>query len=547
MLGKSFCTALVFIGLSIMLAGCPLDGYPPIPCIPAVYAIDQNASGVLEKVNNIANLTVVSKDDNDLRAEYKAGFVQGKLQGDTILAARDNCWDNAYLTDPTHSFPKQPGPTLAELYEVSGILNQNYAHFIQYIQTTEDRDAAQKLSRLLFRMLGIYHGATLRHPAGLDFSGNWLPEPASFSPAELSNGYESPTLTFMDLYYINAFCDVSDVISFSNEKNGGASHMDKCSAFLKRTGNDVILTHNTWSGFLSQTMAMTLFVNGDFITVNAATPGLVGSNTDFGYNNKGMLFNETTHRVSQSHTKTDALWLFWRSALAEQFSASIDDFFHYISLDNSGTYLNGYMVADGKNNETGLVEMSWQCFVFYRSNGGPYTVMTKPEGFSTDYDPELVTPDYIMGINFPASTQVRTDLGSKDNRPARRQQFAQLLPGVETVEDAKEVITFTDPTNPLSIFGRWDLGYGWTEFPKMIPDGSLDAKVATTGMALSSMDLKGELDLTSRARGIWMLYGSAHVNGAPFTWSKSSWNWQKLRNVPDVIDGAFTHLHLNLR
>ena len=546
MLGKSFCGALVLTVLSVVLVGCP-DGYPPIPRIPTIYTLDQNAGGVLEKVNNIANLTVVSKDDNDLRAEYRAGFVQGKLQADAIIAARDNNWDNSYLLDPSHSFPKQHGPTLAELCTVSDILNQNYAWFVQYLKTAEDRDAAQKLNRLLFRMLGIYHGANLNQPADLDFSGNWLPEPSYFSAGELSNGYESPTLSFMDLYYVNAYCDVSDVISFSKEKNGGASHIDKCSAFLKRTTDDVILTHNSWSGFLSQTMAMTLFVNDTFVTVNAITPGVVGSGTDFGFNNKGMLFNETTHRVSQSNTKTDALWIFWRAALAEQFSASMDDFFRYISLDNSGTYLNGYMVVDSKNKETGLVEMSWQCFVFYRSMGGPYTVTTKPEGFSTAYDPEIVTPDYIMGINFPASYQVQEDLKSTDNRPARRVQFAQLLPGVATVEDAKVVITYTDPQNPLSIYGRWDLGYGWTDYPKMIPDGSLDAKVATASMAAAAKDLTGVLDLASSARGIWMLFGTPHVNGAPFIWSRSSWSWQKLRDVPDVLDGAFTYLRLNLR
>ena len=57
------------------------------------------------------------------------------------------------------------------------------------------------------------------------------------------------------------------------------------------------------------------------------TPGLIGSATDFGYNNKGMMFNETTHRMSKSQVKPDGLWIFWRAALAEQFSASITDFF----------------------------------------------------------------------------------------------------------------------------------------------------------------------------------------------------------------------------
>jgi hypothetical protein len=45
---------------------------------------------------------------------------------------------------------------------------------------------------------------------------------------------------------------------------------------------------------------MTLAINNDLMTVNAATPGLIGSATDFGFNNKGIMFNETTHRMDRS-------------------------------------------------------------------------------------------------------------------------------------------------------------------------------------------------------------------------------------------------------
>ena len=296
-------------------------------------------------------------------------------------------------------------------------------------------------------------------------------------------------------------------------------------------------------------MNMTLAINHDLITVNAATPGLIGSATDFGYNDKGMMFNETTHRMAHSVVKPDGLWIFWRAALAEQFSTSIDDFFRYISLDNSGTYLNGYMLVDAKNGETGLVEMSYRCFVYYRSNGGAYTVTSKSvdgQPCSTQYDPEMVTPDYLMGINYPASIQVRMDLQSTDNRPARRRQFMKLLPGVVDIATAKAAITYTDPANPLSVYGRWDLGYGETDYPKIIPDGSIDAKVATTAMARSFMNLSGKLDMQSKATGFWMRYGTPIVNGAPFVWSQSSWKWQKRRDVPDRLDGTFTLMPLHM-
>jgi hypothetical protein len=194
--------------------------------------------------------------------------------------------------------------------------------------------------------------------------------------------------------------------------------------------------------------------------------------------------------------------------------------------------------------------MSYRCFVYYRSNGGAYTVTSKSldgQPCSTEYDPEMVTPDYLMGINYPASLQVRTDLGSTDNRPARRRQFLKLLPGVVDIASAKAAITYTDPANPLSIFGRWDLGYGETSYPKMIPDGSVDAKAANTAMVRSFMGLKGKLDLQSRATGFWMRFATPTVHGAPFVWSQSSWKWQKLRDVPDRLDGPFTLMPLHMQ
>lgn len=519
------------------------------------YTLDAHASGTIETINNIVNMTVVSRDTNDLKAEYRAGFVQGKLQGETILSARDNAWDNAYLIDPSHSFPKQPGPSLNELEEAGGLLNANYAAFLDYLENPETNAAvAWRLKRLLFRMLGIYHGVVLDRPADLDFSGNWLPDGIYFQPWELALGYEAEDLTFLDLYFVNAFCDLLDVISFSPElAPGGArltDHPEKCSAFLKRVGSEVILTHNTWSGFLSQTMIQTLAVNDDLLTFNAVSPGLIGSNTDFGYNNKGIMFNETTHRASYSQVKPLGLWVFWRAALAEQFSRSIDDFFAYISLDNTGTYQNGYMLADANTGETGLVEMSHRCFIFYRSTGGPYTVTSLSldgGACSTEYDGEMVTPEYLMGINYPASLQVRQDLQSTDNRPARRVQFAKLLPHVNNVQRAKQVITYTDPYNPLSIFGRWDPGYGETDYPKQIPDGALDAKVGSTEMVRAFMDLSGELDLSSQNTGFWMLFGTPRIHGKPFIWSESMWSWQPLRDVPDRLDGKFTLMPLYLK
>ncbi len=523
---------------------------------PRIYTLDSTASGMIETVNDIVNLTVVSRDANVLKAEYRAGFIQGKLQGKSIMSARDNSWDNAYLSDPSHSFPQQHGPSQAELNEAAALLNANYAAFLQYLRSPSiDEVTTFRLKRLLFRMLGIYHGATLALAADLDFSGDWLPDGNYFQDSELTLGYEAATLTFMDVYFLNAVLDLMDVISFLPELAPDAlkfkDHADKCSAFLKRSGGEVILAHNTWAGFLLQTMTQTLAVNGDLVTFNAGTPGLISSANDFGYNNKGIMFNETTHRMSRSRVKPLGLWMFWRAALAEQFAGSITDFFNAISLDNTGTYLSGYMLVDANTGETGLMEMSYRCFIYYRSAGGPYAVSSRSlddADCATDYDQEMVTADYMMGVNYPASLQVRGDLLSTESLPARRRQFTRLLPRVNNVQNAKNAITYTDPNNPLSVFGRFDLGYGETAVsPKQIPYGSVDAKVGSTSMVRAFMGLSGTLDAWSSATGFWMLYGTPHVKGKPFIWSQSLWSWQTLRDVPDRLDGDFTLIPLHLR
>ena len=252
------------------------------------FALDAQASGVIETINNIANLTIVSKDANDLKAEYRAGFVQGRLQAKAILAARDNAWDLLYLTDPTHAFPRQPGPARDEIERAARLLGSNYGAFIRTLKSpATDTKTAYQLKRLLFRLVGIYHGTVLETPAALDFGGDWLPDAPAFRPEELALGYETPKLTFMDVYFVNAAYDMADVLANLKEAGLPAANPEKCSAFLKRVGTNIILTHNSWQSFLAQNMTMTLAINGDLLTVNAGSPGWIGSGTDFGYNNKG--------------------------------------------------------------------------------------------------------------------------------------------------------------------------------------------------------------------------------------------------------------------
>ena len=513
----------------------------------ASFRLDHDTSGVIEKVSNIYNTVVVSNDGNVFRAEYEAGFVQGRLQGEErMIAARNDNWDGTYLTDPSHTFPSQIPPTPDELAQARFVLLTNWDYTLDYIARTPDRTVAHRLQRLMYRLVGIYDGATRRRPRQLPFTASWRPR---FRPAELLVGYETRNLSFLDLYFINAWADVSYVLPY--REDGGAppapEAASRCSAFATRTSDDVIMAHTSFTSFLSHSEALSVWVNGDLLTCNTYGPGLIESIMDFGYTNKGLLFNETTLGYGANQPRVEALWSVWRAGIAENYATSIADFFRCLALEASGTYMSGYTVVDTRTKEIGYVEMSYDTFVFFRLNGGSVTVRTKPAGRSTAYDTGMLQPNYIIGINYPISTLVREQLASINLSPARRRQLLAGIPGVHDIASAKALITYIDPANPLSISARRDLGYGETPRPKTIPAGAVDAKTIAASMTRPARSVRGVLDTRSPIQAFWMKYGSAYVDGKPFIWSQSRWAGQKLRFVPDRIDGEWRLLNLYMR
>ncbi|HEY3247086.1 MAG TPA: hypothetical protein VGK88_02180 [bacterium] len=507
---------------------------------PVIYRLDSDSAGWLEKVDNIYNFGVVSNDPNDLKAEYEAGFIQGRLQKNLIVPTRDNLWDTYALVDP--GTPKAIPPSKVELDDSYDALTKNWTYTLSYITKTTDRTVRHRLTRLVFRLLGIYHGASLDKPKALKFDGTWLPTLNTFQPNELVLNYEKPAISFLDVYFINALADLMYVVDDEPPPS------TRCSAFIKRTPAEIYLTHNSWFGYLDQSAASTYWINGSFLTVNALTPGNIGSDTDFGYNNKGIIFNETTLYSARYTPKINALWQFFRATMAEQFAGSLDEFYRLSTLELSGTYMNGYGVVDTKTREIGLIESSWKTVMYWKSSPqGVVKVVTRPANASKEYDHQLFQPHVIIQVNFPASLQIRQELQAVENRPMRRAQFLARMGTVNNIETAKALITYTAPNEPLSIYGRWDLGFGTTPKPKTIPEGSIDAKAITASMTRYARNLRGRFNMNRPRQVFWMKYGTPVFNGKPFIWSESQWKTQKLRDVPNVVTGGWQFLRAYIR
>ena len=116
------------------------------------FAISAKAQGFIEVVNNIANVSILSKSKNVYKAEFQAGYIQGKLQKSEILAARDNTWDGYYLLDPSHSFPQTIPPSRKDLLQAQQILTQNLDYTLNYIDTTSNQKVKHNMRRLMYRI-----------------------------------------------------------------------------------------------------------------------------------------------------------------------------------------------------------------------------------------------------------------------------------------------------------------------------------------------------------------------------------------------------------
>ncbi len=532
------------------------------------YVMDEYTCGFAQCIDNNWNYAIYAQNPNVsiFQNEYNAGYVQGKVQGgDVILATRNNSWKNFLIgSTPQDALSVEVKPEY--LSAAGATVEQNYRYLCDWVNDRKDDPKVEKIIRLMFRQLGIYEGAVSTSPRS-DVSMDDLL--LSSYPEEQSKlGAGATPLTFLDVIFINSQYDLFDaigdkiglVMGYGSAKkskgagcvNEGREKPEHCTAFTKlMPDGNIFWTHNSWCCFWAQSCAVTYCIGSDFVTQNANCPGQFGSNTDFGFNGHGIGFNETTHVDLYDETKVNGVWLTYRSAAAEQFARTIEEFYDYICLDNTGTYLNGYHLVDSNTGKIGLVEMSYKRTVLFVCDGKTITQKdsTGYEPTFLDYDHHLITPTHILGVNQPINWWVGYELESMNLRPMRRNQLWWGIGGVNDIEDAKKLITYTEDREPLSIYGRWDLGYGTTEMHRTRPDGSVDAKAFSAELikeVLSSLSRKPSIN--GQKTSFWMKFGTARVSQLPFIWSRSQFSAfkqpEEVDFVPDALDGQWNRVKM---
>ena len=525
------------------------------------FTLDEYTTGFAQCIDNNWNYAIYAQNPNVsiFQNEYNAGYVQGKVQtGEVILATRNNSWKN-FLVGSTPESDVNITMKPEYLTACANAVIENYNYTFDLVAGQADNTKYAMILRLMFRQLGIYDGAAGNEPkkdvkiADLDLRAY---------PAEQQTlGYDCTPLSFLDVIFINSQYDLFDCVGdqIGLVMGYGTAHKitskdkpDHCTAFTKiMPDGNVFWTHNSWCCFWAQSCAVSYFIGDDFVTQNANCQGQFGSNTDFGFNGHGLGFNETTHVDLYDKTKIKGIWLTYRSAAAEQFARNIDEFYEIISIDNTGSYLNGYHLVDANTGEIGLVEMSYNRFVLFKSDSKKLTLKdsTGYEPTRLDYDHHLISPTHIFGCNQPIYWWVGYELESMNLRPMRRNQLWERIDTVQDMETAKNLITYTEDREPLSIYGRWDLGYGTTEMPRCRPDGSVDAKAFSRDLIKEVLaNLTRKPDINGEKTSFWMKFGTAHVRQTPFIWSQSKFADMKqpeeVDAVPDALDGRWNRVKL---
>ncbi len=528
------------------------------------FVLDEYSCGFAQCIDNNWNFAIYAQNPNVsiFQNEYNAGYIQGKVQtGPMILATRNNSWKNFLIgATPQDDLSVEVKP---EYLAVCGKnIIDNYTYTLDVVKSRISEPMIEKIARLMFRQLGIYEGAVDATPrTNVSLEDLVLPEGQTL-------GIGQTPLTFLDVIFINSQYDLFDCVGdeiglvmgygTATKAAKSAKYENKpekpehCTAFTKKvSGDNVFWTHNSWCCFWAQSCAITYCIGDDFVTQNANCPGQFGSNTDFGFNGNGIGFNETTHVDLYDKTKVLGIWLTYRSAAAEQFARTIDEFYAYCTLDNTGTYLSGYQIVDANTGEIGLIDMSYNRFVLFKCDGKDVTVSDSTGYKPTflDYDHHLITPTHIFGVNQPISWWVGYELESMNLRPMRRFQLWEGIGKVNDIESAKDLITYTADREPLSIYGRWDLGYGTTELPRQRPDGSVDAKACSVEIikdTLANLSRKPSID--GQKTSFWMKFGTAHVRDLPFIWSQSRYSEfkepEEIDFVPDALDGKWNRVKM---
>ena len=357
--------------------------------------------------------------------------------------------------------------------------------------------------------------------------------------------WQSYPVTYMALYELNAVSELGEIagsVGVTNVSTGRytsdskpvddpeASLSDfrfpeyemaeqtKCSALVKLTKNDLIVSHNTWTAYgemlrIYKTIEFehvrhVSFANKRFSM--ASYPGYLSSTDDWvSLGDTQLLVTETTNECIdkkrlREFVQPDSVTTVVRSLVASIMASTGEEWSDQFAAENSGTYNNQWIIVDFK------------AFAEWKSTDDSANILWIVEQapglvIGRDMSPELISASYWASYNRPYFSEIADVSGytvaSKHKgewyhhrKCPRARMFAAIHSAVVDVESMRSVMTLNryDVMNATylhthscpknQIAGRYDVevpNMSENDFKKCGPVmayGALDCKIASASL-----------------------------------------------------------------
>ena len=169
---------------------------------PREFVLNEYTRGFAQCIDNNWNYAVYAQDPSVsiYQNEYNAGYVQGKVQTNRVIkATRNNTW-RWYVLDEGPGADSVTPPEGAVEAAVKTLVD-NYNYLTDWAEKNSGDEKVQGIIRLMYRMLGIYHGAADKEPLkAVTFDDLKL---ANMDAEDSTMHSADEPLTFIDIYFLN--------------------------------------------------------------------------------------------------------------------------------------------------------------------------------------------------------------------------------------------------------------------------------------------------------------------------------------------------------
>jgi hypothetical protein len=230
-----------------------------------------------------------------------------------------------------------------------------------------------------------------------------------------------------------------------------AYHHGHCSALIRNTGDDLYLSHVTWSGYSTMVRQYKTYVFSGVYVSFSGYAGFISSTDDWYMTSQMLAVTETTNSMYNAtlhklYTFPNSTSEFLRVMTANFLANSSKQWVDYFATNNSGTYNNQYMVVDMKRYTPGAPIASDTLWVAEQLPGMVVSADESGVLNATGYWASYNVPYFKEVFDLSGNAAMEQQWGSlfSYNNYSRAVQFRRLAPTITDLDGMKRVMRYNN-------------------------------------------------------------------------------------------------------